>query len=238
MIANRTLSVPVHESSPKSQDQQCTDFMLAATTRGGIAAVEWAAKGIGGELLGVNETIAMVREQAQKVADGDLDAAKGMLVAQAVTLDMIFNDLALRAATSIRTQADGSWSCNTEKLEAMMRIALKVQGQCRTTLQTLGELVNPRSVSFIKQAPGSQTNVAHGPQQVNNGVDASMPGAHAHAGKNEAGANKLLEANPSERLDTGAQGATGGANQVLEAVGAVHGAEVEAGKVRRLPKRA
>ena len=43
-----------------------------------------------------------------------------------------------------------------------MRLALKAQGQCRATLETLATIKNP-PVVFARQA-----NIAQGPQQVNN----------------------------------------------------------------------
>jgi len=43
-------------------------------------------------------------------------------------------------------------------------MALKAQGQCRTTLETLAAIKNP-PVLFAKRA-----NIAHGPQHVNNGT--------------------------------------------------------------------
>src|SRR5690606_26950893 len=49
-----------------------------------------------------------------------------------------------------------------------MRLALKAQSQCRTTLETLAAIKNP-PVVFAKQA-----NIAHGPQQVNNGSAADF----------------------------------------------------------------
>jgi hypothetical protein len=48
-----------------------------------------------------------------------------------------------------------------------MRLALKAQRQCRATIETLVMAKNPAPVTFVKQA-----NVAHGPQQVNNGPPA------------------------------------------------------------------
>lgn len=40
--------------------------------------------------------------------------------------------------------------------------------KCRATIETLAEIKNPRAVAFVTQA-----NIAHGPQQVNNGVPAN-----------------------------------------------------------------
>jgi hypothetical protein len=226
-------ALEVPRTPGKSRHELFAEVSLSAPMLGGVAAKPWAEKTMGG--IGLNEALAVVQNKANAAADGDLHAAKAMLMAQAITLDAIFNDMARRAAGLIQTKPDGNWTFTAGTMDAVTRIAFKAQGQCRATLQTLGELVNPRSIAFIKQAPGSQANVANGPQQVNNGQAPGQPTTHAPNG--ETGANKLLEANPSERLDFGAQAAPGGANQVLEAVGAVNRAEDAGGTVRSLPKR-
>ena len=91
-----------------------------------------------------------------------------------------------------------------------MRLALKAQSQCRATLETLAGIKNP--IPYIKQ-----TNIANGPQQVNNGQIAAA--APPHAGDFETAPNKLLEANHGQRLDIGAEVAAGGANQTVAAMG-------------------
>ncbi|QJW84372.1 hypothetical protein HK414_13045 [Ramlibacter terrae] len=225
-------AIQIPEDEKRGQHQQMADVSLSSTANGGIAAMRWAQKGFGE--IGINEAITVVQERADAAASGDLAAAKGMLISQASVLDAVFNQLASRAATLLKVKPDGSWSCETEAMESMMRIAFKAQGQCRATLQTLGELVNPRSVAFIKQAPGSQANVTAGAQQVNNG---QQGGTAAPARDSEKRANELLEAIPSEQLDLGTQATTGRANPKLEAVGAVNRAAVGSGEVRQLPKR-
>lgn len=99
--------------------------------------------------------------QCKKVGDGDLMRVESMLVCQSHSLDMLFNHLALRA----RRNMDDS----PETADRYLRLALKAQGQCRATLETLATIKNPPPVAFVRQA-----NIANGPQQVNNG-DAAPP---------------------------------------------------------------
>lgn len=209
-----------------SQHQQLANASLSAVTLGGVSARAWTQKGMGE--IGLNEAVAFVQERADEAANGDLAAAKRMLMAQATALDSIFHEMARKAASVLKNNEDGSWSFNGSTMECVMRVAFKSQAQCRATLQTLGELVNPRSVAFIK---ADQANVANGHQQVNNG------GPAPRTGENGSPSNKLLEDSPSERLDTRAPSAAGGANQALEAVGAVHGAKVGGRQGRSRGKR-
>lgn len=142
------------------------------------------------------------------VEQNDLSSVETMLLVQANTCDLLFNDMVLRARA-----AD-----TMPKLEAYMRMALKAQQQCASTLRVLGELKNPKSVAFIRQA-----NVAHGPQQVNNGIPPTGA-ARAHE-EDGVPPNKLLEHDDGEWLESGAAGEAGRGNQAVEAVGTVHGPE-------------
>ncbi|MBL8226389.1 MAG: hypothetical protein JNM50_13780 [Chromatiales bacterium] len=96
--------------------------------------------------------------------------------------------------------------------DTYLRLALKAQSQCRTTLEALVALKRPPVV--IAQ----QTNVTTGPQQVNNGV-VGQPG------ENKKQPNELLEVNHGERLDTRAAGTAGGSDTGLAAVGGLHRSE-------------
>jgi hypothetical protein len=92
--------------------------------------------------------------------------------------------------------------------------ALRAQAQCRATLETLAGIKNPQPVAFVRQA-----NIAHGPQQVNNGrVDTDEI---SRAEKNKSQQNELLESLSDKRLDTGAEKTTGGAHPQLETVAAI-----------------
>ena len=89
-----------------------------------------------------------------------------------------------------------------------MRLALKAQSQARATAETLALMKNP--MPYIRQA-----NIAHGPQQVNNGTPAS-------AGKNQSPPNELLEHQHGNTLDIGAQAAAGRADPAMATVEAEH----------------
>ena len=66
---------------------------------------------------------------------------------------------------------------------------------------------------------GKQANIAHGPQQVNNGTPLPARTENATIAQNE-----LLEAHAVTRLDTGATATTGGSDPALVPVAAIHGA--------------
>lgn len=116
--------------------------------------------------MNVMDSYAALDQQAVKVNSGDLSGVERRLIAQADTLDSIFNDMARRAALNS--------SQYLPAMEIYMRLALKAQSQCRATLETLANIKNPTLVI------ARQANIAAGPQQINNGTGP----ARAHAGKN------------------------------------------------------
>jgi len=142
------------------------------------------------------------------VKAGSMGRAESILINQANTLDVIFNALAQRAGANVGKHQDTA--------ERYLRMALKAQSQCRTTLETLAEIKAPRSVAFIKQQ-----NIAE-QQQVNNGPTVNGAGqSPAHEKKTEVPPNELLESQNGERMDGGAARAAIGTDPQLEAVGAV-----------------
>ena len=159
--------------------------MMAAEHREGI-----------GRHIDLPDLAAVLAERAQAVQASDLSGIEAMLTNQATALQSLFVALAER----------GMGCDKLASFEGNLRMALRAQNQARATLETLAAIKNP-PVVFARQA-----NIAHGPQQVNNGV--------ARAGT-ETAPNEVLEGIGHERMDAGTPGTAGRGNQALEAVGAV-----------------
>ena len=102
---------------------------------------------------------------------------------------------------------------NIEVFERLIRIALKAQSQSRATAESIALMQTP--TVFARQA-----NIAHGPQQVNNGVTLSGPTGIARAEKSESRPIELLEAY-GERMDGGPTGTSSDRDQELATVGAI-----------------
>lgn len=140
--------------------------------------------------------------QVEAVNSGDMKRAEEILITQAHTLNELFNSLARRA-------------CKQDYLkqyETYLRLALKAQGQCRATLETLSAIKNP-PVVFAKQA-----NISNGPQQVNNGVALST-----HVEKNINQQNELLEVqHGSETMDTRTTSTASRSDPAMATLGEIH----------------
>lgn len=191
----RLQALPEESSARTVARHALAPHLRAARTAASVAKED------GLEIQAVMEELAA---QGARVAAGDLTRAEEMLSTHAHTLDVLFNRLVLVAHR------------NTQSLpvfESCLRLAFRAQAQCRATIETLALVKNPPTGAvFAKQA-----NIAHGPQQVNNGVPSARTPEPVSA------QNELLERMNGERMDTGAARATGDADSKLAAVDALDG---------------
>jgi hypothetical protein len=150
-----------------------------------------------------------LQTQADDLQHGDLTQIEQMLIHQAVALQSMFMDLAVRA----KGQQD------LPGVQALTQLALKAQSGSRATLQTLAELKNPRPV-FVRQ-----TNVAQN-QQVNNGSQEAVAVLPSRARKPHNAPIELKaptqERHGSPTLDPRATTAAGRADSDEPALGALH----------------
>jgi hypothetical protein len=149
--------------------------------------------------------------QHKNLAAGNQTQAENMLMSQAVALQSIFARLALRAE---ETTGDS-------QLQTLLGLALRAQNGCRATLETLGNLRNPRQATFVKQA-----NIARGPQQVNNGAAAAPSSPALAQEESSISANKLSGANHELLEDTRAAGQAITGYPFVAAVEKVHRPEI------------
>ncbi len=92
-------------------------------------------------------------QSVQQLQSGDLSKIEAMLLSQASALEMMFTNLARKAAAQTQVSMR----------DTFVKLALKAQNQSRAILQTLIQRYQPKQTAFIQQA-----NIAHGYQQVNN----------------------------------------------------------------------
>jgi len=195
---------------PKPKTIALHEIVLSTVIQSAVGVQSWS-KFVGEPNL--VELVQHLDKRIAKVRDGDMSLLEAMLFGQAKVLETMFTSLAIRAAKN-----DGM-----KQFQVNLTLALKAQAQCRSTLEALAEIKNPRPVQFVKQA-----NMTTGPQQVNNDYAGtqSHSGIKSRAGDIQSEQNKLLGADHGNYLDTGAQGAASRANPHMEAVDQVHRAEV------------
>lgn len=149
----------------------------------------------------IQSLVSELENQCKKARGGDPARSESLLLSQAHALDGIFHELARRAAMNMGEHLNAT--------DTYLRLALKAQGQCRATLETLSVIKNP-PVIFAKQA-----NISNGPQQVNNGTAPLARETVIEQSKQSGGSNELL-------TDTRASQAASRVNQTMEAVGEIH----------------
>lgn len=150
-----------------------------------------------GQAPDLNETMRAIMADIAKVNRGDLSDIEAMLTGQAIALQGMFAEMAIRATEQTQLK----------HYQAFFNMAMKAQAQSRSTIQALVELKYPRQVVITKQA-----NISNGHQQVNNG---EFPTQYAHtrtpAQEIPIEHNELLEVSndtTSQRLDTRATQST------------------------------
>jgi hypothetical protein len=149
-----------------------------------------------------------LQDQIKAVNQGDMSHVEAMLIAQATALQSLFARLAER----------GMGCDQIPGFEANMRMALRAQNQCRTTLETLAGIKNP-PVVYARQA-----NVTTGPQQINNGV-----AAPSQVREIVIDQTQLSEGNYELLPDTRASQAEGRVNQAVAPVGKIDRAKIRRG---------
>ena len=147
--------LPVKLTQDKTQERAIADLAADGVVTGADLVREFNVSTFGD--LHLAACVASLSTTAKAIHGGDLKPAETMLVAQAAALNAIFGELARRSSLNMGEHMDAT--------ERYMRLALKAQGQCRATLETLAAIKNP-PVVFARQA-----NINNGgQQQVNNGA--------------------------------------------------------------------
>jgi hypothetical protein len=194
---NRILSV--RQRKGESADKAVVRAMSMPETQAALTIRQWQDPTLS-ENLGINETIAELKEQTKALKAGSMDRAEAMLISQAQTLDELFHSLARKAHRQD----------HVSNYDSFLKLAFKAQNQCRMTLESLSNIKNP-PVVYAKQA-----NIAHGPQQVNNGA------MDTRANDNQNQQNELLTVSHDETLDGRRKGEAIGGNQAMETLEQVH----------------
>jgi hypothetical protein len=121
-----------------TSQQKIASVALDSTVRAAVTMQEYAGT--------INSDLpALVRQLRSQCNNFN---AEKTLIAQAVTLDAIFNNLATQAACV-------GWNTNTDKAEQLLRLGLRAQNQCGKTLQLI--LQNQQNKLLVEEQHGSKT---------------------------------------------------------------------------------
>ena len=211
----KTTNNPVATPSTVAVKENRARMALSPSTKGAVAIAAYQGN-ITGKDTDLQLLVDGLRDTFTEVKGGDLTGLEAMLISQATALQTIFTSLARRAQSQEYQK----------NFESFLGLALKAQAQSRATVSALVVLKYPRQATFVRQA-----NIAHGPQQVNNGtaqgafpVHFAQVRAYAHVGEVPNQPTKLLDGvdHGSTQMDDRATTVAARSHQTLEAVGAVH----------------
>lgn len=122
---------------------------------------------------------AQFKSSVAKAESGDLALASQLLTAQAITLDAMFTELARRSAITMRDYFNAA--------ERYARLAMKAQANCRTTLEALAKLHQPReqTVRHVHVNEGGQAVVANEFHHHGGAVKTGVSNEQSHAPRND-----------------------------------------------------
>lgn len=149
-------AVELRETKGEELGETVAKAMLGPGIRHGHVAAVLAGnmlKGTG-EAVALMDAAAIVDQRSAQAVSGDLSFASATLASQAMTCDLMFAEFARRAADHLGT--------NIEVVERYARLAMKAQSNCRTTLEALTKLHQPRepTVRHVHVGNGGQAVVA------------------------------------------------------------------------------
>jgi hypothetical protein len=182
-------AVEVKLKKDEDRDQALANVLLRPSVQAAVTIQQWENSSDVSSMMNALST------QIDLVKDGNMGRPEAMLLAQAHTLDALFNNLARRAKNQQYLN----------QFETNLRLAFKAQSQCRATLETLAAIKNP-PVIFAKQA-----NISNGHQQINNGV----PATRTEKIQNQPNELLVEAQHGSETLDTRTTRTTSGKDKAM-----------------------
>jgi len=198
---SRTLKVKNHNDQPP---EALTARLVTDGLFNNAVVVTEFSKSYMGDDVSLTRCMEALRQKTEALHGNDMNNMETLLMSQALALDTMFAALARRAKLTLDHHIDMG--------DKVLRLALKAQSQCRTTLETLANIKNPQ--------PYIQHNRAQY-QQVNNG--GIMPPETPPARENQKQTNELLDApNDPERLDFSATQTPIKTDQTMETVATQH----------------
>ena len=117
-------------------------------------ASAFASSAFGNRRAPLVDRLEVLDEELAKAANGNLNLASRILASQAVSLDVLFTEMARRSGNNMGQYPDAA--------DRYMRLALKAQSNCRATLEALAKLHQPReqTVRHVHVNDGGQAVIA------------------------------------------------------------------------------
>jgi hypothetical protein len=125
-----TLDIPAEKG--KSESRQMSEVVMRPMIRNGFIVGNLGGKHFSGEQPNLTDTAEIMAEACKKVRADDLGDQRDILTSQAMALDAVFTIMVSRAENNLKDHFSAA--------ERFMRLGLKAQAQCRTTIEALDRL--------------------------------------------------------------------------------------------------
>jgi len=125
-------TLKIQAQKGKSESRQKTEVIMRPMIRNGYIVGSLGGKHFGTEQPDLTDTVDIMAEACKKVRANDLSDQRDILTSQAMALDAIFTVMIMRSENNLKDYFDAS--------QRFMRMALKAQAQCRTTIEALDRL--------------------------------------------------------------------------------------------------
>tara|TARA_R110000824_G_scaffold62111_5_gene164675 strand:- start:557 stop:1117 length:561 start_codon:yes stop_codon:yes gene_type:complete len=116
----------------KTESRQFAEVAMRPMIRNGFITGNLGGKHFGGEQPDVTDTADIMAIACKKVRAGDLSDQRDILTSQAMALDAVFTLMVTRSENNMKDYFGAA--------ERFMRLAMKAQAQCRTTIEALDRL--------------------------------------------------------------------------------------------------
>ena len=119
-----------------------------------MLASSFANNAFGNRRAPLFDRLEVLDKELARAANGNLNLASRILASQAVSLDVLFTEMARRSGDNMGHYPDAA--------DRYMRLALKAQSCCRATLEALAKLHQPReqTVRHVHVSEGGQAVIA------------------------------------------------------------------------------
>lgn len=150
-----TGELKVKKRADEKMGRTLARITLDPQTRNANLAMTFGSQMFGDQLKPeIAESSAVLAEEIQRTLTGDLSLASRVFTSQALSLDALFTEMARRSGMNMGQYPDAA--------DRYMRLALKAQAACRSTLEALARLHQPReqTVKHVHVNEGGQAVVA------------------------------------------------------------------------------
>ncbi len=149
-------SVNIQQAEDETDGQALARNLLEPHLRHGATAMAFASPVLSKnvEKPGIGDYVDHLDNACKKAEQGDLSLASRMLASQAMTLDAMFTEFGRRAALNVGEYPQAA--------DRYAKLALKAQTNCRSALEALAKLHQPReqTVRHVQVSEGGQAVIA------------------------------------------------------------------------------